>query len=210
MSTPRFLISAGSSGSGKTLITCGILQALKNRNLEVASYKCGPDYIDPMFHEKVLGKKSFNLDAFFCDQDKINYILKEHSKNCDISVIEGVMGYYDGIAGISTDASAYDVSTKTQTPTILIVNCKGMSVSIAAFIKGFAEFEENSNIKGVILNQMTAMLYPRVKEFIEEKTSVKVLGYVPNVRELSLESRHLGLVMPNEIENIKVYQMYTV
>ncbi len=200
---PRFLIAAGSSGSGKTLITCGLLQALQNRGLEVSSFKCGPDYIDPMFHGKVLGKKSHNLDTFFTDKDTTNLLLAKHSDGCDISVIEGVMGYYDGLAGISSDGSAYDVASKTGTPTLLLVNAKGMSVSIVPFIKGFLEYKENSQIQGVLLNQMTAMLYPRMKELIESELGVKCYGYIPKVDDCNLESRHLGLVMPDEIVDIK-------
>ena len=134
---PRVMLAAGSSGSGKTMITCGILQALKNRGLQVASFKCGPDYIDPMFHSKVIGTKSRNLDTFFTDKDTVRFILAKNAADCDISVIEGVMGYYDGLAGISAEASAYDVADKTGTPAVFIINCKGMSVSAVPYIKGF-------------------------------------------------------------------------
>lgn len=200
---PRFLIGAAASGSGKTLITCGILQALKNRGLKTASFKCGPDYIDPMFHSKVIGTKSRNLDTFFTDQNLVKYLLEKNAEDCDISVIEGVMGYYDGIAGISEQASAFDVAQKTGTPAVFIVNCKGMSVSIVPYIKGFLEYRENSMIRGVILNQMSPMLYPRVKEMIESQLPVKVMGYVPVVKDCVLESRHLGLVMPEEIRDLQ-------
>ena len=101
MKVPRILLAAGASGSGKTLITCGILQALINRGLKPCSFKCGPDYIDPMFHSKVIGAKSRNLDTFFADGDILRYILADNSRDCDIAVIEGVMGYYDGLGGIS-------------------------------------------------------------------------------------------------------------
>ena len=100
------MVSAAASGSGKTLITCGILQVLKDRGLTPASFKCGPDYIDPMFHSRVLGTKSRNLDTFFASDETVRYLLSENAKDCDISVLEGVMGYYDGLAGIDTKASA--------------------------------------------------------------------------------------------------------
>ena len=109
MKIPRILIAAGASGSGKTLITCGILQALCDRGKKVSSFKCGPDYIDPMFHAKVIGTKSRNLDTFFTDEKTTQYLLEQNAKDTDISVIEGVMGYYDGLGGIDTKASAYDV-----------------------------------------------------------------------------------------------------
>lgn len=202
-SNSRVMISAASSGSGKTTITCGILQALINRNLKVASFKCGPDYIDPMFHSKVIGAKSRNIDSFFNDKNIISYLMDRNSKDVDISVIEGVMGFYDGLAGISTKASSYDVAKITETPVILVINCKGMSVSILPIIKGFKEYMKDSNIQGVILNQMSKMLYQDVKKLIEDNLEVAVLGYVPSLKDLVIESRHLGLITPGEIENLK-------
>lgn len=200
---PRILLGAAASGSGKTLITCGLLQALKNRKLQVTSFKCGPDYIDPMFHSRVIGTKSRNLDSFFADEDTVRYLLEKNARDCEISVIEGVMGYYDGLAGISAKASAYDVAKITKTPAVLIVNAKGMSLSAAAFIKGFVEYQEDSQIRGVILNQVSSMMYPRLKQIIEEELSIKVYGYVPVVKGCVLESRHLGLVMPEEIVDLQ-------
>ena len=199
---PRILLGAAASGSGKTLLTCGLLQALKNRNLQVASFKCGPDYIDPMFHSRVIGTKSRNLDSFFAKEDTLRYLLEKNARDCEISVIEGVMGYYDGLAGISPKASAYDVARITKTPAVLIVNAKGMSLSAAAFVKGFVEYREDSQIRGVILNQISPMMYPRLKQIIEETLPVKVYGYVPVVKDCVLESRHLGLVMPEEIADL--------
>lgn len=204
MSIPRFLLTAGASGSGKTLITCGILQALQDRGLRVASFKCGPDYIDPMFHTKVLGTRSRNLDTFFTDADTTRYLLERNSQDCDIAVMEGVMGYYDGVGGNTSKASAYELAKVTHTPAVLIVNCKGMSVSILPYIKGFAEFRRDSNIRGVILNQMSPMLYPRVKKMIEEELDIAVYGYVPKVEDCVIESRHLGLVLPEEVEGFRV------
>ena len=200
---PRILLGAAASGSGKTLITCGLLQALKNRKLQVTSFKCGPDYIDPMFHSRVIGTKSRNLDSFFADEDTVRYLLEKNARDCEMSVIEGVMGYYDGLAGISAKASAYDVAKITKTPAVLIVNAKGMSLSAAAFIKGFVEYQEDSQIRGVILNQVSSMMYPRLKQIIEEELSIKVYGYVPVVKDCVLESRHLGLVMPEEIVDLQ-------
>ena len=203
MSKKRVMIAAISSGSGKTTITCGILQALVNRKLKVASFKCGPDYIDPMFHSKVIGARSRNIDSFFNDENTVKYLVDKNSQNADISVIEGVMGFYDGLAGISTKASSYDVARITDTPVILLINCKGMSVSILPIIKGFKEYMKDSNIQGVILNQMSKMLYPEIKKSIEENLDLKVLGYVPNLKDLVIESRHLGLVTPDEIKDLK-------
>ena len=203
MKIPRILLAAGSSGSGKTLITCGLLEALVERGLKTASFKCGPDYIDPMFHSRVIGTKSRNLDTFFTKPEVTKYLLTRNARDCEIAVMEGVMGFYDGVAGTTTRASAYDLAKVTDTPVILIVNSRGMSVSLAAYVKGFLEYKKDSHIKGVIFNQMSPMLYPRMKKLLEEELGVAVLGYVPKVEDCVIESRHLGLVLPDEIPELK-------
>ncbi len=199
---PRILIGATGSGSGKTTLVCGILKALIKREKKIAAFKCGPDYIDPMFHKEALGLDSRNIDLFFNDINTVNCLLAENSRDCELSIIEGVMGYYDGLAGKSFEASAYDVAIKTHTPAILIIDCKGKSVSIIAEIKGFLEFQPNSNIRGVILNRISPAIYNEISNMIEEKLNIKVYGYMPNVSECSLESRHLGLVTAKEVINL--------
>lgn len=200
---PRVMLTAIGSGSGKTMITCGLLQALINRELKVASFKCGPDYIDPMFHSRVIGAKSRNLDSYFLEDETLKYVFAKTAKSMDISVIEGVMGYYDGLSGLSTKASSYDIARITDTPVILIINAKGMSGSILALIKGFLEYVEDSKIAGVILNHMTSMYYPIIKKEIEEKLPIRVLGYVETLPEMKIESRHLGLVSPDEVVHFR-------
>lgn len=204
MKIPRILLTAGASGSGKTLITCGLLQVLTNRGISTASFKCGPDYIDPMFHSRVIGTKSRNLDTFFTSPEMTRYLLKKNARDCRIAVMEGVMGYYDGVGGITSRASAYDLAVVTDTPVILIVNSRGMSVSLAAYVKGFLEYKSDSRIKGVILNQMSPMLYPRMKSLLEKELKITVFGYVPKMEDCVIESRHLGLVMPDEIPELRV------
>lgn len=203
MRIPRILLTAPASGSGKTLITCGILQALVNRGLKVASFKCGPDYIDPMFHGRVIGTKSRNLDTFFTDADTTRYLFGKNASGCDVAVAEGVMGYYDGLGGVRTEGSTYEVACTLNMPAVLIVGCKGASLSVLAMIKGFLEYRKDSHIKAVILNQISPMIYGQLKPLIEQELGIRVLGYVPKVTELALESRHLGLVLPGEIEALK-------
>lgn len=200
---PRLLLAAGASGSGKTLITCGILQALKNRNLEVSSFKCGPDYIDPMFHSNVIHTKARNLDTFFTDRETTTYLFTRAAKGADISILEGVMGFYDGLGGISTKASAYDLANTIDAPVVFIVNGKGMSVSLVAYIKGFLEYKSDHHIKGIILNQVSSTLYTEIKSFIEKELDIQVYGYVPKIEEYLIESRHLGLVLPDEVIGLK-------
>lgn len=203
MRLPRVMLAAPSSGSGKTLITCGLLQALVNRKINTASFKCGPDYIDPMFHKKVIGTPSRNLDTFFSGKEMTRYLFARQAGKAEISVMEGVMGYYDGVAGFTTEASSYDLADVTDTPVIFVINTRGMSLSVIPFLKGFLEYRENSHLKGVILNQTSASMYPELKARIEEELPIRVYGYVPKVTDCVIESRHLGLVTPGEIEGLK-------
>lgn len=198
MNTPRVMITSPASGSGKTTITCGILQALKNRGKLPVSGKCGPDYIDPMFHEAVLKIPSENLDLFFCQEEVVKALLKNHAKQGDITILEGAMGYYDGQALNSWKGSAYDVAKVTDTPVILVIPCKGMALSLVPVIQGMLSFRKDHHIRGVILNQISQGMYGRMKEMLEEHLEIPVLGYVPPLSFFSLQSRHLGLVTPGE------------
>lgn len=201
MRIPRVVLAAASSGSGKTTITCGILKAIADRGMRTASFKCGPDYIDPMFHSKMIGTLSSNLDLFLSEEGMARYLFCRTAKEAQIAVVEGVMGYYDGLA-VTAQASTYETARAIAAPVVLIVDCKGMSLTVAALIKGLAEYRADSNIKGVILNRLPASLYPSLKQTIEEDLPVKVLGYLPDKKEISLESRHLGLVTPDETRNL--------
>ncbi len=203
MYVPRIMIAAPSSGTGKTMVTCGILQALKMRGLSVSAFKCGPDYIDPMFHRKVMGLPSYNLDTWMCGREGVRRLLSGNGKDMQIAIIEGVMGYYDGIGGISTRASSYDVADATSTPVVLLIDCKGISVSVVPWIQGFLRYKEESHIKGVILNRLSPMMYSRMKQMIEEETEVKVYGYVPVLEEGMFENRYLGLKLPHETKQLE-------
>lgn len=202
MMNNRLLFCAPSSGGGKTSVVCAILQAIKNRGLTPVDFKCGPDYIDPMFHSEIIGTNSRNLDLFFMGDEVSKYLLRENGRDADISIIEGVMGYYDGIA-MSSEASAYDLATVTQTPSVLIVDARGRALSVAALVHGFMSFRENSNIRGVILNRISPMMYPRLKQAIEENCNVPVFGFLPECPQATLESRHLGLVTAKEVDNLR-------
>ena len=200
--TPRLMLAAASSGSGKTTIACAILQALTRMGEHPVSFKCGPDYIDPMFHRQVLGVPSRNLDLFFSDEATAAYLLQKNSENFSLAFIEGVMGYYDGIA-TTTEASSWQLAKATQTPVVLVLNCKGMSVSIAAQLGGYLSYQPDNQIKGVILNQVSKSIYPEIKALIEQRYDVAVCGYMPKMSDCSLESRHLGLVTAEEIGDLQ-------
>lgn len=204
---PRIVITAPASGTGKTTLTCGLLAALIKRGVKVKAFKCGPDYIDTMFHREVLGIDSYNLDAFLCGKENLPRMLAGHTGSKEMAVIEGVMGYYDGLAGVSVQASTYETACETDSPAVLLADCKGASVSVVPYIQGFLRYREkegkNSQIQGIILNRISPMMYGRLKGLVERETGVKVYGYLPVLKDFTLESRHLGLKMPAEIEGIR-------
>ena len=203
MKINRFMIAAPKSGSGKTMITCALLQLLKDCGKNVSSYKCGPDYIDPMFHKKVLGVPSKNLDTFFTDEKTTVQLFLDKRADGDFAVLEGVMGLYDGLGGIYEQGSSYHLAKVTQTPIILVVDAKGMGKSVLALIAGFLQYDTQHLIKGVLLNRMSKGYYDIIKPLIEKELSVKVVGYFPEQKDIGLSSRHLGLVMPDELSDIK-------
>lgn len=194
---PRILLAAPSSGSGKTVITCGVLKLLKRRNLSCTSFKCGPDYIDPMFHRYVLGIPGYNLDSFFLLPEEVTRLFEHKTAEADMAVIEGVMGYYDGIAGTTTHASAYEIAKLTNTPVVLIIDGKKSSLSLAALVKGFLEYKKDSHIRGVILNRTSPTMAQKLRPLLED-LGVAFLGSVPECEEADWDSRHLGLTLPTE------------
>lgn len=199
---PRLLIGATGSGCGKTTVTCGLLALMKKKGLSPVSFKCGPDYIDPMFHRQVLGVPSGNLDLFFSSQEQVQSLLARKSTGHHVAVLEGVMGYYDGVGGTTTQASSYHLASATKTPTLLVVEGRGRSLSLAAEVLGFLQFRKDSQISAIFLNQVSPMLFPRLKEQIEKETGLPVVGYLPPLKE-PWPSRHLGLVTPGEMDQLE-------
>lgn len=212
----KIVIAADRSGAGKTTVSCGLLAVLKKRGVKVQSFKCGPDYIDPMFHRRVLGVPSGNLDSFFTDAATLRRIFTKRvaESGAELALVEGVMGYYDGLGGVSSRASTWEIAHILDAPTILVMDAKGASVSIAALLKGMLEFPaeaerslnamSSDRIRGLILNRVSPMFYPRLKSVIEEYCpGIEVLGYLPELPELKVPSRHLGLVEPEEIEDFQ-------
>ena len=200
---PRLLIAGTNSGCGKTTVTCAILQALVDGGVSVAAAKCGPDYIDPMFHREIIGAKSSNLDPFFFDDDTLRFLLAQNGAGKDVTVIEGVMGYYDGIGLDSSRASTFEVAQRTESPVVLVLNAKGAGLSVLAVLDGFLHFAPENRIRGVILNGCTVMSYPTLARAIEERFGVRACGFLPQMPDCSLESRHLGLVTAAEVDDLK-------
>lgn len=202
---PRIMLAAPKSGSGKTLLTCGLLEVLRRRGLNPIACKCGPDYIDPMFHRYVLGIPGRNLDSFFMPAEGVRKVLVDavREEQAGIAVLEGVMGYYDGLGGTETSASSWEIAEITDTPAILVLDCKGASLSAAAMASGFLHFRKKSHIAGVILNRVSSMYYERLAAAVEETSGLPVLGYLPESEEYRMESRHLGLFLPGEIDRLR-------
>lgn len=201
MRSPRILFAAPASGSGKTTIVCGILRALKNRGKRVSAFKCGPDYIDPMFHERVVGVKSGTLDLFFSNETQLKRLYARNTEEADCAVIEGVMGYYDGLSAASDEASTYAVAKALRVPVVLIIDARGQSLSALATLKGFLDYRSDSGIKGVLFNRMSEHVFKALKPEVEA-LGVVPIGFLPKSDDLMIESRHLGLVTPNEISDL--------
>ena len=198
---PRLLLAAPASGSGKTTLTCALLRVLERRGLSPCAFKCGPDYIDPMFHRSVLGLPSRNLDLFFSTPAEVRHNLARGARGQGAAVIEGVMGYYDGVGG-GERASSWHLAQVTQTPTILVAEPKGSALTLAAVLQGLAQFREPSQVRGVLLNGTTPAMAARLSRDIERETGLPVLGCLPRMPECAIPSRHLGLYTPGEIADL--------
>ena len=203
MKIRRIMIAAPRSGSGKTVVTCALLQILKNNGYQVTSFKCGPDYIDPIFHEKAIGVPSKNLDTFFTGEEQTRRLFLNGIVEKDFAVLEGVMGLYDGLGGIREEGSSYHLAKVTGTPIVLVVDAKGMGRSVISMIAGFLDYDQAHLIRGVLLNRISKEYYKIIKSLIEEELEIPVLGFLPEKEEVRIENRHLGLMMPGELINVK-------
>jgi len=204
MRHPRVIFAGTSSGSGKTAAVCAVLSLLKRRSVPVRSCKCGPDYIDPMFHRAVIGIGSSNLDPFFCGKDLLRYLVSDCPEDM-MTVIEGVMGYYDGTGDDGTENSTYTVACATESPVILVVSARGAAASLVAAVEGFLRFRPDSRIKGVLFSRISAMNYANVSRLMRARFGSEVVpvGYIPELpEECLIPSRHLGLITAAEIKDL--------
>lgn len=192
-----FMIAGVSSGIGKTTVSMGLMSLFKN----VSPFKVGPDYIDPGFHQFVTGNKSYNLDIFMMGEEGVRYSFNKHHK--DISIVEGVMGLYDGLDHSLDNNSSAHIARVLGLPVILIVNGGGKSTSIAAEILGYKMLDSRVNIAGVIINKTSEAMFKHYKEAIEKYTGVECIGYLPKDESLVVSSRHLGLLQAEEIDDLK-------
>lgn len=193
---PRIVIAATQSGSGKTTIVTGLLAALKEKGLKVQSYKVGPDYIDPGYHEIASGRPGHNLDTWLVTEERLAEIFARTADDADIAIIEGVMGLYDGGRnGISSTAS---VAKLLDAPVLLVINAKSMGESAAALALGFKQYDPTVNIAGVILNRLGSPTHCRMIEEALEKLDIPVYGAVSRNDKMNMPERHLGLVPVQE------------
>ena len=199
----QLLLAAPSSGSGKTTAACALLSALKARGLEPCAFKCGPDYIDPMFHRAVLGVPSHNLDLFFSTPQTVRQLYASGAAGHGSAVCEGAMGYYDGLGGVSAAASAWHTADVLDLPVLLVVRPKGASLTLAAQLQGLKAFRTPHHIAGVLLNDCTEMLYKLLAPMLERETGLPVVGFLPPMPDAAIESRHLGLKTAGEIADLQ-------
>lgn len=198
----RLLVAAPASSSGKTTVTCALLAALNRRGLNPCGFKCGPDYIDPMFHRSVLGVESHNLDLFFTSAPDLRKLFGNWCAGHGAAVCEGAMGFYDGVA-FTHRASAWEVADTLELPVLLVVKPGGAAVTLAAQICGLRDFRPSSHLVGILLNQCSPELCRRLAPMLEQETGLPVLGCLPRVEGAQVPSRHLGLQTAGEIENLE-------
>ena len=195
------MIAAMQSGAGKTVTACALLAALKKRGLRLQAFKCGPDYIDPMFHERVLGVPSRNLDLFLQGENGVKRTLNR--TDADFALIEGAMGYYDGLNN-TDEASAWALARLTKTPVVLVVSPKGSGLTLAAQVRGLMDFRPDSGIAALLLASCPEARAASLSPVLEREAGLPVLGFLPPMDEARFESRHLGLMTAAEIGDLEV------
>ena len=193
MQIPRIVLGGASSTVGKTIIACGIVHGLRKRGFSVQPFKVGPDYIDPTYLGAVSENPAHNLDAWLMGPAGVASEFVRHSKS-DVSVIEGVMGYYDGLNGTTNRASTHHIATILSAKTILVLDASKTARSIAATALGFARFHSNSRIAGIIINRVASRRHEALCSEALANLRIPVVGMIPRDAEMQLESRHLGLV----------------
>ena len=200
----KILIAGTSSGVGKTTISMGIMAALNKRGLVVQPFKVGPDYIDTSYHTFITKRNSRNLDSYMLDDEKIKYLFLKNSKGTDISVVEGVMGLYDGYGADIDSCTSSNTSKILKTPVILVIDGKSMATSGAAMVLGYKNLDPKVDLRAVIINNIASKShYETIKDAIIKYTGVKVLGYLPKNIDFELPSRHLGLIPTIEMEQLE-------
>ncbi len=198
---PGFLIAAPASGSGKTSLTLGLMAAFKRRGMSIAPFKIGPDYIDPGHHAVVCGRPSNNLDSWFCSREQLRDTFAMGSSGAELAIAEGVMGLFDGVSGGSEEGSSAQVAKWLGLPVLLIVDARAQARSFAAVVKGFAEFDTELKIAGVIANRVGSERHGQMlQDALDSVPGLPpLLGCLPRSEEIVLPERHLGLVTAEDL-----------
>lgn len=192
---PRFVVAGTGSGSGKTTVTLGLMRAFARRGLKVQGFKCGPDYIDPAYHTAVTGRSSRNLDSWMTSSSYLQEYFLRVSEDVDLSVIEGVMGLYDGKEDTALTGSTAEIAILTDSPVLLVVDVRSMGRSAAAIVLGFQQLEPELRIAAVIVNRCGSEgHYRMVRAAIEAACGIPVIGWLPRDSGLDIPERHLGLL----------------
>ncbi|MEU9355258.1 cobyrinate a,c-diamide synthase [Streptomyces griseoloalbus] len=203
-SVPRLVIAAPSSGSGKTTVATGLMAALTARGLAVSPHKVGPDYIDPGYHALATGRVGRNLDAYLCGPELVGPLFAHGARGCDIAVVEGVMGLYDGAAGEGELASTAQVAKVLRAPVVLVVDASSQSRSVAALVHGFVSWDPEVRVGGVILNKVASDRHEALLREALDSVGVPVMGVVRRGAQVETPSRHLGLVPVAERGSVAV------
>lgn len=204
MKQARLVLAGAHSGVGKTSVSAGLMKALVRRGLAVQPFKVGPDYIDPAFHEFVTNRKSRNLDSWMLPPETIKHLFVKNAPSAEtgLSVIEGVMGLFDGHSDSESGSTAH-VAALVQAPIVLIVNGSSIARSLGAMVHGYNTFRAETKLAGVIINMVSGQAhYDLLRKFVEKEAKVPCLGYLSKNPDISLESRHLGLVPSVEVPDL--------
>lgn len=204
-SVPGIILAAPRSGAGKTTISLGLMRALRDRNLTVQPFKCGPDYIDPAFHSVASGRSSYNIDTWSMRRETIADIISKQTKLAEIVVCEGVMGLFDGVAspGQTAGGATADVAALTGWPVVLVLDVQGQSETAAAIAQGLANYRDDVKVAGVILNRVASPRQLNLIALAFGNIGIPILGTIGRDPELGLEERHLGLVQATEIRSLE-------
>ena len=206
MKIPRVVIAAPTSGVGKTTVAVGLMSAFTSRGLRVQPFKVGPDFIDPGYHTRATGTYSKNLDTWLTSPEAVLEIFLRASRVCDIAIVEGVMGLFDGVSGAGDAASTAEISRLLNSPIILVVDVSRTAGSIAALVHGFKTFDQTLKLKGVILNHVKSQKHlDLTKQAIEKNVKVPVVGALPDGPNIAMPSRHLGLIPAPEKDGLDTY-----
>ncbi len=201
-----FVIAAPKSGAGKTTITLALMKAISKSGVRVAPFKAGPDYIDPSLHRLVCKRPSYNLDTWMMGADGVRESFARGMAGADLAIVEGVMGLFDGKAGVVEDGSTAHLAKTLGLPVVLVVDASAMAGSVAPLVKGFVDFDKEVNIAGVILNRVGSPNHYKILKEALRKIKVKDFGYIPKAPELQLPDRHLGLVTGAELSGSRQWR----